>query len=79
MLTAIVNVLTTVATEAGNYLPPLITIGLIVLLVLREVLSGLQNRRVVQIRRVASLSIVPLLVIFMATVAIRVVELIAEQ
>jgi hypothetical protein len=79
MLSAIVNVLATVATEAGNYLPPLITIGLIVLLVLREVLSGLKNQRLEQVRRIASLSIVPLLVIFVATVAIRVFELIVVQ
>jgi hypothetical protein len=79
MLTAIVNVLAAVATEAGNYLPPLITIGLLVLLVIREVLNGLKNQRLEQIRRIASLSIVPLMVIFIATVAIRVVELIAAQ
>lgn len=61
--------------EAGDVLPPLITIMLLVVLIWRQLINGLENAHVKRLHNVLTAISLPLLVVFSATVAIRIVEL----
>jgi hypothetical protein len=71
-----VTTTTTVAltTAAAASLSLIVILTLIALLIQKELIGGLESKRARQLSRALNIAIVPLIVVFVATVVIKVVD-----
>ncbi|HNP73918.1 MAG TPA: hypothetical protein PKK15_22570 [Kouleothrix sp.] len=75
MITTVTTTTTTVMTTAAAASLALIAIlTLILLLIQKEIISGLSGSRAQRLSRALNIAIVPLILVFVATVALKVVD-----
>ncbi|HEU5014610.1 MAG TPA: hypothetical protein VFT66_18945 [Roseiflexaceae bacterium] len=74
MITTVTTTTTVALATAATSLTLTVILTLIALLIQKEFISGLEGRRAALISRALNIAIVPLLIVFVASVAIRVFD-----